>query len=42
MIERQATALMQIKTKDEEILNKQVAEAEDRADRLFEEKERKA
>lgn len=42
MIEKQAQNLMQIKSRDEEILNKQVADAEEKAFKIFEEKERKA
>ena len=41
LIEKQAAHLASIKNRDEEILNKQVSEAEEKAARLFEEKERK-
>ncbi|CDW72209.1 UNKNOWN [Stylonychia lemnae] len=41
LVERQAEHLASIKSRDEEILNKHVAEAEEKAARLFEEKERK-
>jgi len=39
MIQRQAEYLAQIKNKEDEILNKQVVEAEEKARKLFEEKE---
>ena len=39
MIEKQAIYLSQLQNKEEQILNKQVAEAEEKARRLFEEQE---
>lgn len=39
LIDRQCEALYALQSKDEQILNKQVAEAEDRANRLYEEQE---
>jgi hypothetical protein len=39
MIEKQAIYLSQLQSKEEQILNKQVAEAEEKARRLFEEQE---
>lgn len=41
MIDRQAEVLKGIKSKEEEILNKQVEEAEEKARLLFEEQERR-
>lgn len=41
LIDRQIEHLGQIKNREDEILNKQVAEAEEKANRLFEEQERK-
>lgn len=41
MIERQIGQLRAIKDNEEKVLNKQVAEAEDKANRLFEEQERR-
>lgn len=41
MIDRQITQLRAIKDNEEKVLNKQVAEAEDKANRLFEEQERR-
>jgi len=41
MINRQITQLRAIKDNEEKFLNKQVAEAEDKANRLFEEQERR-
>jgi len=41
MINRQITQLRAIKDNEEKVLNKQVAEAEDKANRLFEEQERR-
>ena len=41
MIDKQITQLRAIKDNEENILNKQVAEAEDKANRLFEEQERR-
>lgn len=41
MIDKQAEVLQNIKSREDEILNKQVAEAEEKAIRNFEEKERK-
>lgn len=41
MIQRQAEYLAQLQNKEEEILNKQVAEAEAKARQVFEEAERK-
>ena len=41
MIKRQADYLAKLRNRDEEILNKQVADAEEKARRLFEEKEAK-
>ena len=37
MIDHQANVLKSIKNRENEILNKQVAEAEEKANRLFEE-----
>lgn len=39
MIQKQAEYLSQLQNKEEQILNKQVAEAEEKARRIFEEKE---
>lgn len=41
LIDRQIADLMKVRDQEEEILNKQVAEAEDKATQLFEEKERR-
>lgn len=41
MIERQIGQLRAIKDNEEKVLNKHVAEAEDKANRLFEEQERR-
>ncbi len=41
MIEKQAEYLAQLQNREEEILNKQVAEAEEKAAKLFEEAEAK-
>jgi hypothetical protein len=41
MIDRQAEVLKNMKNREDEILNKQVAEAEEKALRLFEEQERR-
>lgn len=41
MIQRQAEYLSQLKNREDEILNRQVAEAEEKARRLFEEQEAK-
>jgi len=41
MIEKQIEYLSQLKNREDEILNKQVAEAEEKANQLFLEKERK-
>ena len=41
MIDRQIGQLRAIKDNEEKVLNKQVAEAEDKANRLFEEQERR-
>lgn len=41
MIQRQAEYLAQLKNREDEILNKQVAEAEEKARKLFEEQELK-
>jgi hypothetical protein len=41
LIDRQAEILRNMKNKEDEILNKQVAEAEEKAMRLFEEQERR-
>lgn len=41
MIDRQITELMKVRDQQEETLNKQVAEAENKAASLFEEKERR-
>jgi len=41
MIEKQAAHLASIRNRDEEILNKQVSEAEEKAQKAFEEKERR-
>ena len=41
MIDRQITELMKVRDQQEESLNKQVAEAENKAASLFEEKERR-
>eukprot|EP00347_Sterkiella_histriomuscorum_P007243 403349712 len=41
LIEKQSAHLAQLRNRDEEILNKQVSEAEEKAARLFEEKERR-
>jgi len=42
LIERQAEVLRNVKSREDEILNRQVAEAEDKAARLAEEQEQKA
>ena len=41
MIDKQIENLSKIKNREDEILNKQVAEAEEKANRLFEEQERR-
>jgi hypothetical protein len=41
MIDHQAKVLSSIKNRENEILNKQVAEAEEKANKLFEEQERR-
>jgi hypothetical protein len=41
LIDRQIAELMKVRDQEEEILNKQVAEAENKAASLFEEKERR-
>ena len=41
MIDKQAETLRSIKNREDEILNKQVLEAEEKAMRLFEEQERR-
>ena len=41
MIDKQFEHLKSIKNREDEILNKQVAEAEEKANKLFEEKERR-
>jgi uncharacterized membrane protein len=41
MIEKQIAHLQTIKNREDEILNKQVAEAEEKANKLLEEKERR-
>lgn len=41
MIDKQIDDLSKIKNREDEILNKQVAEAEEKASRLFEEQERR-
>lgn len=41
MIDRQIEELRSLKDNEEQILNKQVAEAEDRANRLYEEQQRR-
>ena len=41
MIEKQAEILRNMKNREDEILNKQVEEAEEKAVRLFEEQERR-
>jgi len=41
MIEKQAEILRNLKNREDEILNKQVEEAEEKAVRLFEEQERR-
>lgn len=41
MIDKQIEYLSNLKNREDEILNKQVAEAEEKASRLFEEQERK-
>jgi len=41
LVDRQIGELMKVRDQEEEILNKQVAEAENKANQLFEEKERK-
>lgn len=41
MIDKQIEHLKSIKNREDEILNKQVAEAEEKATKLFEEKERR-
>lgn len=41
MIEKQAAHLASIRSREDEILNKQVSEAEEKARKLFEEKERR-
>jgi hypothetical protein len=41
MIEKQCEYLKTVKNREDEILNKQVAEAEEKATKAFEEKERK-
>jgi len=41
MIEKQAAHLASIRNREDEILNKQVSEAEQKARRIFEEKERR-
>lgn len=41
MIDKQAETLRSIKNREDEILSKQVAEAEEKAMRLYEEQERR-
>ncbi len=41
MVDKQIAELMKLRDQEEEILNKQVAEAEDKATHLFEEKEKR-
>ena len=41
LIDKQAETLKNMKSREDEILNKQVAEAEEKAMRLFEEQERR-
>ena len=41
MIDKQIEHLKSLKNREDEILNKQVAEAEEKANKMFEEKERR-
>ena len=41
IIDKQVAYLSQLKNKEEEILNKQVAEAEEKASKLYEEQQRR-